>query len=127
MLQKPGDLPYPCQGQNKLKRLPRATHCTDRAQTSGNVTATNGRIVPTPLTLRVKVKVRARRDVSEEKKMIIIRMTNYYGKYFERLFLSLTGISDAKNSKNIHSGTRNQCYFWVQKQSRPEISGFGDF
>ena len=26
--------------------------------------------------------------------------TNYYGKYFERLFLSLTGISDAKNKNH---------------------------
>ena len=46
MLRKPGDLPYPCLRQKSLKSLPRATHCTDRAQTSGN--GPNGRIVPTP-------------------------------------------------------------------------------
>ena len=45
--------------------LPRATHCTDRTQTSGNVTPTV-ELCPTPLTFRIKV--RARRNVSEEKK-----------------------------------------------------------
>ena len=34
---------------------------------------------------------------------------NYYGKYFEQLFLSLTGISDAKN--------KNHPLRWDQKSS----------
>ena len=52
------------QGQNSLKGLPRATHCTDRAQTSGNVTPTVELCPPHPT---FRTKVRARRDVPEEK------------------------------------------------------------
>ena len=48
------------QGQKSSKGLPRATHCTDRAQTSGNVTPRT-ELCPPPLMFRIKV--RARRDV----------------------------------------------------------------
>ena len=58
--------------QKSLKDLPRATHCTDRTQTSGNVTPTV-ELCPPPVTCRTKV--RARRDVSEEKKKSIIPYT----------------------------------------------------
>ena len=60
----PGICLIRAQGQISLKGLPRATHCTDRAQTSGNVTPTV-ELCPPHLTFRIKV--RARRDVSEEK------------------------------------------------------------
>ena len=59
------------QGQKSLKGLPRATHCTNRAQTSGKVTPTV-ELCPPPLTIRIKV--RARRYVPEEAKMTIIRI-----------------------------------------------------
>ena len=39
VVRKPGGLPYPCLRPESLEGLPRATHCTGRAQTSGNVTA----------------------------------------------------------------------------------------
>ena len=54
--------------------LPRATHCTDRARASGNVTPTV-QLCPPSLTFRIKgLTLRARRDVSEgKKKMTIIR------------------------------------------------------
>ena len=61
----PGICLIRAQGKNSLKGLPRATHCTDRAQTSGNMTPTV-KLCPRPLTFRKKV--RARIDVSEEKK-----------------------------------------------------------
>ena len=47
-----------------LKGLPRATHSTDRAQTSRNVTPRVD-LCPPPLTFRIRV--RARRDVSEKR------------------------------------------------------------
>ena len=53
------------QGQKSSKGLPRATHCTDRTQTSGNVTPTIELCPPHPT---FRTKERARRDVSEEKK-----------------------------------------------------------
>ena len=53
------------QGQKKLKGLPRATHCTDRAQTSGNVSPT---VELCPLHPTFRTKVRARRDVPKGKK-----------------------------------------------------------
>ena len=52
------------QGQKSSKGLPRATHCTDRAQTSGNVSPTVELCAPHPT---FGTKVRARRDVTEEK------------------------------------------------------------
>ena len=51
--------------KKKIKRLPRATHCTDRAQTSGNVTTT---VTLCPPHLTFRVKVRARRRVPEKEK-----------------------------------------------------------
>ena len=48
------------QGHKSLKGLPRATHCTDRAQTSGNVSPTVELCPPHPT---FGTKVRARRDV----------------------------------------------------------------
>ena len=53
------------QGQNSSKGSPRATYSTDRAQTSGNVSPMV-ELCPPHATFRKKV--RARRDVSEEKK-----------------------------------------------------------
>ena len=50
------------QGQKCSKCLPRATRCTDRAQTFGNMTPRT-ELCPPNLTFRVKV--RARRDVSD--------------------------------------------------------------
>ena len=69
--QSPGMLRKPTRGfalrvaraQKGIKGLPRATHCTDRAQTSGNVTPTV-ELCPSPPT--IGTKVRARRDVPEE-------------------------------------------------------------
>ena len=59
-----------------LKGLPRATHCTDRAQTSGNVTPT---VELCPPRLTFETKVRARRDESEKQnKMTIIREQTVY-------------------------------------------------
>ena len=52
-------------GQKSLKGLPRATHCTDCAQTSGNVTPTVELCPPRPT---FRTKVRARRDAPEEEK-----------------------------------------------------------
>ena len=46
------------------KRLPRATHCTDGAQTSS--TDPKVRVVPTPSNIS-DTKVRARRDMSENR------------------------------------------------------------
>ena len=58
-----------------LKGLPRATHCTGRAQTSGNVTAW---VELCPPHLTIRVKVRARRGLpEEEKKLTIIRIRMY--------------------------------------------------
>ena len=59
------------QGQKGLKGLPRATHCTDRAQNSGIVTSTVELCPPHPT---FRTKVGARKNVSEEKKMTIIRI-----------------------------------------------------
>ena len=53
------------QGQKSLKGLPRATHCTDLAQTSGNVSPTVELCPPHPT---FRTKVRARRDAPEGKK-----------------------------------------------------------
>ena len=64
MLRKPGDLPQVCPRLKSLKGLPRATHCTDRAQTSGNMTLTV-EFCPPHLTFRMKV--RAQRGVSKKK------------------------------------------------------------
>ena len=50
------------QGQKSLKGLPRATHCTDRAQTSSNVSPTVELCPPHPT---FGTKVRTRRDVAE--------------------------------------------------------------
>ena len=55
-------------GQKGLKGLPRATHCTDRAQTSGNVTPT---VELCPPHLTFLINVRARRDVPEKKKCLV--------------------------------------------------------
>ena len=58
--------------KKSLKGLPRATHCTDRAQSFGIVTLTV-ELCPPHLTFRTKV--RARRDMPQEnKKMTIIRI-----------------------------------------------------
>ena len=72
----PGICLIHAQGQKSLKGLPRATHCTGRAQTSSNVTPTV-KLCPPPLTFRTKV--RARRDVSAKKKKMttIFRAENY--------------------------------------------------
>ena len=60
------------QGQKGLKDQPCATHCTDRPQTSGNVTPMVELCPPHPT---FRTKVRARRDVpEEEKKMAIIHI-----------------------------------------------------
>ena len=59
----PGICLLHAQGQSSLKGLPRATHCTGRAHTSGNMTPTV-ELCPPPLTFRIKV--RARRDVPKE-------------------------------------------------------------
>ena len=61
------------QGQKRLKGLPRATHCTDPAQTSGNVSPTVELCPPHPT---FGTKVRARRDVPEGKKEITIIHTH---------------------------------------------------
>ena len=52
-----------CPRPKKFEGLPRATHCTDRAQTSGNMTPTVELCPPHPT---FRTKVRARRDVHEE-------------------------------------------------------------
>ena len=61
-------------GRKRLKGLPRATHCTDRAQTSGTVTAWVELCPPHPT---VRTKVRARKDVPEETKTTMIRTHIY--------------------------------------------------
>ena len=53
------------QGQKSLKGLPRSTHCTDRAQTSSNLSPTVELCPPHPT---FRIKVRARRDVPKEEK-----------------------------------------------------------
>ena len=53
------------QGQKSLKGLPRATRCTDRAQTSSNVSPTVELCPPHPT---FGTKVRTRRDAPEGKK-----------------------------------------------------------
>ena len=58
------------QRQKSAKGLPRATHCTDRAQTSGNVSPTVELCPPHPT---FRTKVRARRNVSEGEKKIAIK------------------------------------------------------
>ena len=59
-------------GQKWFKGLPRATYCTDRAQTSGSVTPT---VELCPPSQTFRVKVRAQRDVPTEKKqMTIVRL-----------------------------------------------------
>ena len=68
MLRKPGDLPQVCpRPKTFLTGLPRATHGTDRAQTSGNVSPTVELCPPHPT---FRTKVRARRDVTEGNKKI---------------------------------------------------------
>ena len=59
------------QGHKRLKGLPRAPHCTDCAQTSGNVSPTVELCRPHPT---FRTKVRARRDVPEEKKITIVHI-----------------------------------------------------
>ena len=68
----PGDVPETRvfalsvpKAKSSLKGSPRATHCTDSAQTFGNVTPT---VELCPPHLTFPIKVRARRDVSEEQK-----------------------------------------------------------
>ena len=51
------------QGQKSSKGLPRATHCTDHAQTSGNVTPT---VESCPPHLTFRITVRARRGAPEK-------------------------------------------------------------
>ena len=53
------------QGRKSLKGLPRATHCTDRAQTSSNVSPTVELCPPHPT---FGTKVRTRRDAPKIKK-----------------------------------------------------------
>ena len=66
------------QGQKGLKGLPRATHCTNPAQTSRNATPTVELCPPHPT---FPTKVRARRDVHEEQnKMTIIHIHIASGK-----------------------------------------------
>ena len=65
MLRKPRDWPQVCPRTKKIKGLPRATHCTDRAQTSGNVSPTVELCPPHP---KFRKKVRARKDMPEGKK-----------------------------------------------------------
>ena len=65
----PGICLIHARGPKSLKGSPRATHFTDRAQTSGNVTPTAELCPPHPT---FRTKVRARRDVSEKKKTIIL-------------------------------------------------------
>ena len=67
MLRKPVDLPYiifMCPRPKMFLGLPRATHCTDRAKTSGNVSPTVELSPPHPT---FRTKVRARRDVPKGK------------------------------------------------------------
>ena len=72
MLRKPGDLSSVCARPKSLKGLPRATHCTYRAQTSGIVTSTVELCPPHPT---FRKKVRTRRDMPEEEiKMTIVRI-----------------------------------------------------
>ena len=75
---KPGICLEYAQGQNSFKGLPRATHCTDRAQNSGIVTSTVELCPPHPT---FQTKVRARRDMPEEKKKI----EKYTYTYCERI------------------------------------------
>ena len=65
ILQKPGDLPQVCPRPKSFKGLPRATHCTDRTQTSGNVAPTVELCPPHPT---FRIKVRARRGVPEKRR-----------------------------------------------------------
>ena len=70
--------------KNVLKGLPRATHCTDRTQASGNVTPT---FELCPPLLTFWTKVRARRDVSEEGKKMTMR----------RLYMKEPGTAGSRN------------------------------
>ena len=62
-MRKPGDCLIHAQGEKTSKGLPRTIHCTDRAQTPSTVTP-RSQWCPPPLTFRIKV--RARRDMSEK-------------------------------------------------------------
>ena len=72
MLRKPGDLPQVCPRPKKFKKVPRATHCTDRAQTSSNFEP-DGRIVPTPPDVWDK-GASTKRCARREKKITIIHI-----------------------------------------------------
>ena len=63
------------QGQESLKGLPRATHCTDRAQTFGNVSPTVELCPPHPT---FRTKVRAQRDMPEGKSIYHNYTYTYY-------------------------------------------------
>ena len=65
MLRNPGVCLKYAQGQTSFKGLARATHCTGRAQTSGNVTPTVALRPPHPT---FRTKLRALRDVLEQRK-----------------------------------------------------------
>ena len=60
--EKPGIALNVPKAQTVKKGLPRATHCTDRAQTSGNVIPRT-ESCPPPLTFRITL--RARTDMSK--------------------------------------------------------------
>ena len=75
--------------------LPRATHCTDRAQTSGNVSPTVELCPPHPT---FGTKVRARRDVPEGKKKHKYTYT-YIGMYLAYI-LSVRSVKSVKMFQN---------------------------
>ena len=91
----PGICPKCAQGQKRLKGLSRATHCTDRARASGNVSPTVESCPPHPT---FGTKVRARRDVPEGKKKITIIHMHFFRVVFAK-------IADGKQQATAESKT----------------------
>ena len=84
----PGICLVHAQGKKRLKGLPRATPCTDGAQTYGNVTPT---VQLCPLHMTFRIKVRAKRGVPEPPPPTIIR-THIYKIYPPNTLKTYTGI-----------------------------------
>ena len=87
--------------KKSLKGLPRATHCKDRAQTSGNVTPT---VELCPSHPTFGTKVRARRGVPEEKKKNeIIHLHIIPGTVF--CLIAGRSLAGDRTNNNRHLGT----------------------
>ena len=98
--------------KGKQVKKPRATHCTDGAQTSGNMTPTVESCPPHPT---FRTKVRARRYVPEEKKMDNYTRTYLYTSYF------IVGkvVTAFRPSKGNSVGTRRFSAVFMGSHVRP--------